>query len=103
QLKDDTSTLSLYRAALGIRRGHPDLGDGSLTWLDSPPGTLAFTRGDSFACLVNMTSEWVEIGDVPGELLLASREPDISGRLTRGSATCRLAPDSATWWATGRV
>jgi alpha-glucosidase len=108
QLRDDTSTLSLYRAALRIRREHTALGDGRLTWHDTPDGTLAFTRDDSFMCLVNMTSRWIEV-DVPANgcsagsslegtrLLLASAEPVVSGDVIR------LAPDSATWWAMGNL
>ncbi|GGO23160.1 alpha-glucosidase [Microbispora rosea subsp. aerata] len=96
QLRDGASTLSLYRTALGLRREHPELGDGTLTWIDSPPGTLAFRRGESFVCLVNMTSEWVET-KAPGDLLLASGGPETSG------AVVRLAPDSATWWTRENV
>jgi alpha-glucosidase len=36
QTGDETSMLELYRAALLLRREHPALGDGSLTWLDAP-------------------------------------------------------------------
>ena len=93
QLKDEGSTLNLYRAAIRIRREHPDLGDGTLTWLDAPAGTLAFRRGRSLTCLVNMTPEWIEIGHRPGTLLLASQRPEDAG------GAVRLAPDSATWWS----
>ncbi|GAA0403918.1 glycoside hydrolase family 13 protein [Microbispora corallina] len=95
QQRDGASTLALYRAALTMRREHPGLGDGTLTWLDGPRGTLAFTRGHGFTFLMNMTPEWVEIGPAPGELLLASGGPDTAGGVVR------LAPDSATWWAAG--
>ncbi|QSI48383.1 glycoside hydrolase family 13 protein [Thermobispora bispora] len=93
QLKDEGSTLNLYRAAIRIRREHPDLGDGTLTWLDAPAGTLAFRRGRSLTCLVNMTPEWIEISHRPGTLLLASQRPEDAG------GAVRLAPDSATWWS----
>ncbi|WP_182886033.1 glycoside hydrolase family 13 protein [Microbispora sp. H10885] len=96
QVRDGASMLSLYRAALALRRERPELGDGTLTWLDSPPGTLAFRRGDTFACVLNMTSGWVEIppdrAAEYGEPLLASSGPESSGGVVR------LAPDSATWW-----
>ncbi|MBB2740466.1 UNVERIFIED_ORG: alpha-glucosidase [Microbispora rosea subsp. rosea] len=98
QLRDGASMLSLYRAALALRREHPELGDGTLTWIDSPAGTLAFRRGDSFVCVLNMTPEWVEIGPEYGagqgygDLLLASGGPETAGDVVR------LAPDSATWW-----
>jgi alpha-glucosidase len=92
QSRDGASMLSLYRTALKMRRAHPALGDGTLTWLDSPSGTLAFSRGGSFTCVANLTSKWIEIGD-PGDLLLASSGPATSGGVVR------LAPDSATWWS----
>jgi len=92
QLRDGASMLSLYRTALALRREHPELGDGTLTWLDSPAGTLAFRRGDAFACVLNMTPEWVEIGPGHGDLLLASGGPETAGDVVR------IAPDSATWW-----
>ena len=44
QSRDPESMLSLYRAALRLRREHPALGDGTLRWLDGPPGTLVFVR-----------------------------------------------------------
>ncbi|MFE0464494.1 glycoside hydrolase family 13 protein [Kitasatospora sp. NPDC058965] len=89
QTGDPTSTLELYRSALTIRRGHPDLGAGSaVEWLDAPEGVLAFRRG-AFRCLVNTTGETVEF-DTPGRLLVSSAVDAVPGR---------LAPDSAGWWA----
>jgi alpha-glucosidase len=88
QLADPDSTLSLYRSALRLRR---ELGDlGSLTWVDSPAGTLMFARG-SFTCTVNLSSRPVEMA-VRGEVLLASTEPAVDGEIA-----C-LAPDSTAWW-----
>ncbi|GLX01137.1 alpha-amylase family glycosyl hydrolase [Microtetraspora sp. NBRC 16547] len=99
QLRDGASTLSLYRAALRIRREHPGLGDGAIAWLESPAGTLGFTRDGGFACLINMTAEWVEMERPFREagLLLASADPVFSGD------SIRLAPDSTTWWALENV
>ncbi|MER5324281.1 glycoside hydrolase family 13 protein [Streptosporangium roseum] len=91
QLRDPLSTLHLYRTALEIRRDRRSFGDAPLTWLDSPEGTLAFTRGDGFACTLNLTGEPVEL-PAPGRVLLASEEPVVDGD------TVRLAPDSAVWW-----
>ncbi|HEX5401829.1 MAG TPA: alpha-amylase family glycosyl hydrolase [Pseudonocardiaceae bacterium] len=48
------SMLALYREALHIRRGRRELGDGPMTWLPSAPGVLAFSRGEGFACVVNL-------------------------------------------------
>jgi alpha-glucosidase len=47
--------LELYRAALRLRRAHPALGDGTLRWLATPGGVLAFARDPGFACLVNVS------------------------------------------------
>ena len=47
QLTDEHSFLSLYRAALRLRRGYPALGRGTLRWLDAAaehPGLLCFAR-----------------------------------------------------------
>ena len=55
QIGDPGSFLNLYRAALTLRRTHPALGLGApeagtplMRWLDSAPGTLAFTREPGF-------------------------------------------------------
>jgi alpha-glucosidase len=85
QQDDPDSMLSLYRAALRLRRTEPDLKDDDLSWLPSPEGVLAFRRGESLACIVNLGTELVPL--LPGEVLLAS------GPLTDGS----LPPDTAAW------
>ncbi|GAB2460396.1 glycoside hydrolase family 13 protein [Streptosporangium sandarakinum] len=91
QLRDPGSILRLYREALRVRRERRAFGDAPLTWLDSPEGTIAYSRGDGFACTVNLTGEPVEI-PVPGRVLLASVEPAVA------DGVARLAPDSAVWW-----
>ncbi|GAA3068721.1 glycoside hydrolase family 13 protein [Streptosporangium carneum] len=91
QLRDPRSTLSLYRRALRTRRSLRSFDDAPLEWLDSPEGTLAFTRGEGFACTLNLTGEQVEL-PLPGRVLLASAEPVVEG------GVARLAPDSAVWW-----
>jgi alpha-glucosidase len=83
---DPGSMLRLYRAALGIRRAENTLGDGVLEWLPSPAGVLAFARGDRFACVVNLSTEPVDLPE-HDRLLLSSAELDGG----------RLAPDSAAW------
>ncbi len=50
------SMLELYRSALAIRRAEPALGDGEMSWLPSEPGVLAFDRGTSVRCVVNLSS-----------------------------------------------
>jgi alpha-glucosidase len=82
----DSSMLELYRAALTIRRSESALGDGPMTWLPSAPGVLAFDRGPSMRCVVNISPEPVRLPG-HGGLLLASGPMD--GEL--------LPPDCAAW------
>jgi alpha-glucosidase len=63
QTGDDGSTLELYRSALALRPR------GDFAWLESPPGSLAFRRGD-VVCAVNVDAPAFELPH--GELLLAS-------------------------------
>ena len=81
QSEDPASALSLYRSALALRPG-----DG-FAWRDSPPGSLAFERGE-ILCLVNVAAPELELP--AGELILAS-EPG----LTRS-----LPPNTAAWLRT---
>ncbi len=60
QAADPDSVLSLYRAALRVRR-ELDLGDTPLEWVDSgADDVLAFRRGAGFACVVNLGDEAVD-------------------------------------------
>ena len=54
QLSDEGSMLNLYRTGLRLRREHPALGDGDMTWLDSGPDELAFARDPGFGFLANL-------------------------------------------------
>jgi alpha-glucosidase len=83
------SMLELYRAALAIRRSEPALGDGPITLLPSAGGVLAFRRGASVCCVVNLSAGPVPLPDHSG-LLLASGVLD--GQL--------LPPDCAVWLRT---
>ena len=85
------SMLSLYRIALSIRRSHPALGDGELTWLDvdglvPENGVLAFSRGLGFVSVTNLSDAPVELPSYT-RLLLAST-PLESG----------LLPSDSTAW-----
>ena len=60
---DPGSMLSLYRRALHLRRLHLNGGAGPIEWLPSAPGVLAFRRGATFACVVNVTDEPAPIPD----------------------------------------
>jgi alpha-glucosidase len=81
QTGDEHSMLELYRTALRIRHADPALGDGTLRWLDAPPGVLLFVREPDFRCAVNLSSAPFTLpGDA--EVLLASG-PLEDGRLPR--------------------
>src|SRR5918994_3076741 len=69
QERDPASTLNLVRAAIA-RRPRGD----SFAWLESPPGSLVFERGE-IICLVNVDAPELELPD--GELVLAS-EPGVT-------------------------
>ena len=71
QAADPTSTLSLYRRALRLRRTL-DLGEALLSWVEHDgPDVLAFRRGDAFTCVVNFGDTPVEL-PAGAEVLLAS-------------------------------
>ncbi|GAA2792256.1 glycoside hydrolase family 13 protein [Nonomuraea dietziae] len=86
---DPGSTLAFYRAALKLRKEHPALGGGELTWLDSPKDVLAFRREPGLVVLVNF-GETPVAG--PGEVLLSS------GPL---AADGSVPPDTAVWASAG--
>jgi alpha-glucosidase len=88
QTGDETSMLELYRAALLLRREHPALGDGSLTWLDTPDGVLALRREPGFVCVANLSAEPYELPEHTSVLLTSGPVEDNS-----------LAPDQAAWLA----
>jgi alpha-glucosidase len=87
------SMLELYRSALRVRRAEPGLGDGPMRWLDSPPDVLAFSRGDGFTCVVNLSAAPVPVP--PGTPLLASGPLDGDGGLPADTAVWLRTADSA--------
>jgi alpha-glucosidase len=87
QAGEPTSMLELYRGALAIRRAAPELGDGTLQWLDAPDGALAFARGEAFVCIVNFSADPVSPPE-HAQILLSS------GGLTDDGA---VPQDTAAW------
>jgi alpha-glucosidase len=62
EVKDDQSSLNFYKKTLKIRREHPALGgEGSITFLDTAPGVLGFTRVPGFNVFANTTDSEVQI------------------------------------------
>ena len=98
QWQDPDSMLGLYRAALRIRRAHPELGDGALAWTAAPSGTLVFSRGTGFVCTVNTGNHPVELSR-PGTVLLSSGPVEAGGAADGAGNTFVLPPDTAVWWA----
>lgn len=71
EAQDPTSTLALYTTALRIRRAHPALGEGTMTWDPATRGpVLALRREPGFCCVVNTGVEPVPLP--PGEVMVAS-------------------------------
>ncbi|MGP3998611.1 glycoside hydrolase family 13 protein [Streptomyces sp. 8N706] len=89
QLGDEESMLELYQEALRIRRSHPALGDGALTW-DSRPEeeVLSFTRAPGLRCVVNLSPEPVALPGHRGVILASAPLED-----------GRLPGDAAVWLA----
>ncbi|MEV6494365.1 glycoside hydrolase family 13 protein [Actinoplanes sp. NPDC051633] len=86
QTGDPSSMLELYRAAIRLRRAEEGLHQGTMAWLEAAPGVLAYTRGQSFACVLNMSGAAVPLPP-HRTCLLASGPLD-------GSS---LPPDTAVW------
>ncbi|MFJ1648380.1 glycoside hydrolase family 13 protein [Streptomyces sp. NPDC088258] len=96
QAADPGSLLTLYREALRLRRTGPGFGDGSMRWLESAPGVLAFARdggagegegpAGAVICVVNLSA-------APAPLPAHTEVLLTSGPLADG----RLPQDTAVW------
>ena len=86
QLADPDSMLNLYRAALRFRRDEAGLGDGPLTWVPSEPDVLAFSRGDRFRSVSNLSSDPLPLPPHQAVLLASA---DVSDG--------HLPPDATVW------
>lgn len=94
---DPRSMLSLYRAALRIRKDSPELGDGELAWLDLGPDALAFRRGDDFLCITNFADRPLALPSGTA-IVLASEELRVGP-----DGPAELPPDSTAWLRTQHV
>jgi alpha-glucosidase len=79
------STLSLYQAALRLRREHA-LGDGTLEWLPGHPDSVVAFRNGSVVVIANTGSTLVRLPE--GDVLLASEA--LSGRSLPADTTAWL-------------
>jgi alpha-glucosidase len=82
--------LSFYRSALDIRRAHVAGRDEPLTWLEAPDGVLAFDRGSSLSCAVNLSAAPYRLS---GDVLVASD----------AIADDELPTDAAAWFRRDRA
>ncbi|MFB4314702.1 glycoside hydrolase family 13 protein [Actinomadura sp. 21ATH] len=101
QSADPDSMLSLYRAALRLRREHPALGDGTLRWLVGPPGTLVFSReaapGSGAAAAGARLTCAVNLGDRTARIPAYGRPLLASGPIRPDGDCIVLPPDTAVW------
>ena len=84
--RDPDSMLSLYRRMLRLRRETPDIA-GEFGWLPSEPEVLAFSRGDRFISITNLSQAPVRL-PAACSILLASAA--VSGDLLPVDATAWL-------------
>ena len=95
------SMLSLYRAALRIRRSEAAFGDAPLVWRSAPDGVIAFDRsapGDAgtVGCVANLSGGLV--GLPPHAAVLLASGPLDGGPLDGGPLDGGLLPpDMAAW------
>jgi len=82
QTIDPTSTLSLYRALLGLRRKHA-LGAGTLTWLDGLGKDAVAFRNGNVTVIANIGSRPIRL---PGGIVIAASGP-LTGDLLPGDTT----------------
>ena len=70
---DPDSSLTFYKQSLALRHSNPALGgEGSITWLDAPAGTLHFTREPGLEVVVNTTDTEVTVKVTGLSILLES-------------------------------
>ncbi|MGK5111625.1 glycoside hydrolase family 13 protein [Geodermatophilus sp. CPCC 205506] len=90
QREDPSSTLSLYRDALRLRRSlHGLADDAPLTWHEVGPDVVAFDRGPAFRCVVNMSARPLPLAGLGRPVLRSGDDGDA------------LPPDTAAWLVTG--
>ena len=77
--------LEFYRDVLRLRRETPGLYAAGLAWRESAPDVLDFDRDDALRCVVNLSTEPV---DVPAGRVLLSSIPLEDGQ---------LPPDATAW------
>lgn len=90
QSRDAASMLSLYRAALAIRRTLPGSDAAPFRWLPCADGALHFERGEGLRCLVNLEAAPVALPR--GSTIVLASGPTPGGE---------VPPDVAVWYRPG--
>ncbi|MET0523167.1 MAG: glycoside hydrolase family 13 protein [Nocardioides sp.] len=83
------SMLALYRAGLSLRRERPELGAGTLAWLDLGPDVIAFRRGDDFVSVTNLSGGPI---DLPASDRIWLASAPLEGGHLPADATAWLRP-----------
>jgi alpha-glucosidase len=94
QTDDPESMLSLYRDGLRIRRTRP-WGAGTFRWLDIGGESLAFARGDAFACLVNFGPDPIAV-PAGTAILIASNKLE-GGALPQDTTVWLYRENGGVW------
>ena len=94
QADDPASMLSLYRDGLRIRRTRP-WGAGPFRWLDTGGQSLAFARGDAFACLVNFGPDPIAVPS-GAAILIASNKLE-GGALPQDTTVWLYRENGGVW------
>ena len=80
QAGDPDSTLSMYRAALRLRREVAGFVGEDFSWRAAPEGVVDFERGDGVRCVVNLAAEPFDLGE-DAHVLLSSTALTPDGKL----------------------
>ena len=75
EVADPGSSLNFYKQILQLRRGNASLGgEGAITWIDSEPEIMHFTREPALEVVVNTSSVEKSVKVAGKKILLASHE-----------------------------
>jgi alpha-glucosidase len=92
---DADSHLTLYRKSLHMRKllSRQIAPSNGITWIDTPKGVLAFSRGDDFFLYANTTGQSLELKlESESQIILSS-----SAQAQLKSGTLTLPAESTVW------
>ena len=93
EIDNPNSFLNLYKKSLYLRHNHPALGgEGDVTWVDSAPGSMHFTREPGLEVVVNASTSAQHV-NVKGVSLLLESADGVS--LNKGVL---VIPSDTTVW-----